>query len=223
MSKIENIYDHPNYYSLEDFDGEVWKNIPNAHPQYFVSNLGRIKSVGAERLNRWGGRYMTVERILKTNTVSNGYQRVSIETKGYNIHKAVSLAFLGPRPTAKHQVNHKNGIKKDNRPDNLEWVTSKENVRHAWETGLSNSVRGIDRWLSFQVAQYQNGTLVAVHTSLREAERAANLARSCMSRVINGKRKQAGGFMWKKITKEEYFSLKIDLSKSQSKSIAHPT
>lgn len=58
------------------------------------------------------------------------------------IHRAVVEAFIGPQPTPKHVVNHKNGIKTDNRLENLEWVTQSENIKHAYRTGLKSGSKG---------------------------------------------------------------------------------
>lgn len=54
-------------------------------------------------------------------------------------HRYVALAFLGIKPTPKHQVNHKNGIRNDNRPENLEYLTSRENTLHGWARGRKPS------------------------------------------------------------------------------------
>jgi len=224
MTKIENIYDHPNYYSLDDFDGEVWRQIPDMHIQYWVSNLGRVKSVGVEIQSRWGTKLMTKKRLLQVSLLSNRYQRVNFSGKSCFIHKAVALAFLGPRPSPKHQINHKNGIRTDNSAENLEWVTCKENIRHAWQTGLSKAGRGLDRWFSCQVAQYQNGSLIAIHESINMAEKSANLWRSQLRRAINRGDGHAGGFFWKKITKEEYYGMQLEMGVIvQSKQAAHLT
>jgi hypothetical protein len=58
---------------------------------------------------------------------------VSISKKDYYIHRLVAEYFLGE---SEHEVNHKNGNKKDNRVENLEYVTSSENKRHAWDAGI---------------------------------------------------------------------------------------
>jgi transposase len=58
------------------------------------------------------------------------------------LHALVALAFLGPRPTDKHEVNHLNGVKTDNTVENLQWVTRSENIKHAFDTGLKPSLTG---------------------------------------------------------------------------------
>lgn len=103
---------------------ETWKDIPGT--DYSVSDHGRVAS-----RKRGGWRLMTL-------SVSNvGYQSISIFRHGEErrrcVHALVAEAFLGEKPTPKHQVNHKNGVKVDNRADNLEWVTVRENVQHGYD------------------------------------------------------------------------------------------
>lgn len=110
---------------------EIWKPIPDT--DYAVSNTGKVASMK----KGW--------RVLKQALASGGYPFVSICSKGTHgckVHSLVAEAFLGPRPTAAHQVNHKNGVKVDNHAENLEWVTSQENIRHRFDVLGHVGLRG---------------------------------------------------------------------------------
>ena len=101
---------------------EIWKSIKNFE-DYKVSNLGNIKR----------------RKVLKLNSKRCDYLCVNLCKNGVystlQVHRLVAQAFI-PNPENKPQVNHKNGIKTDNRVDNLEWVSCKENVNHAIATKL---------------------------------------------------------------------------------------
>lgn len=84
----------------------------------------------------------------KQTTDLHGYRHIILckNGKSYNtgVHRVVALTFL-PNPNNKPEVNHINGIKDDNRLENLEWCTREENQRHAWKNGLhANHVYGED-------------------------------------------------------------------------------
>lgn len=112
---------------------EIWKNIPG-HRGYQASNLGRIRS----KKRAWRGWV-----FLKLSDDKYGYKQVSIQQggkeKSRRVHRLVLMAFSG---RSKKQVNHKNGIKTDNRLKNLEYVTAKQNAAHAKANGLFVAKRG---------------------------------------------------------------------------------
>lgn len=93
--------------------------------------------------------------FLKPQQQRTGYYTVALrnefEIKTVSVHRIVAMAYI-PNPDGKPQVNHKNGDKSDNNVDNLEWMTSKENVQHAHDTGLARGTRNPDRELSDEVA-----------------------------------------------------------------------
>lgn len=78
-------------------------------------------------------------KALKGGLDEDGYPHVLMNIDRKRVyrasHKLVALAFLGEKPIPKHQVNHKNGVRADNRPENLEWVTSRENTIHGFKRG----------------------------------------------------------------------------------------
>ena len=117
---------------------EVWKDVKD-FGGYKVSNNGRVKSLDRYVVDKNGKRMFYNGIYLKQHVDKDGYLRVQLnkEGKGYNVgvHRLVLLAFV-PNPENKPQVNHKNGIKNDNRLENLEWCTNSENQLHAIEIGL---------------------------------------------------------------------------------------
>lgn len=100
---------------------EEWRPVVGWEGRYSVSNLGRIKSHIKSRIMR--------------PKMDKGYLMLHLSRprRYLTVHRIVSVAFLGPPPSARHQVNHKNGIKTDNRVVNLEWATVRENIRHSYD------------------------------------------------------------------------------------------
>lgn len=117
---------------------EVWKDVKD-FGGYKVSNNGRVRSLDRYVVDKNGKRMFYNGIYLKQHVDKDGYLRVQLnkEGNGYNVgvHRLVLLAFV-PNPENKPQVNHKNGIKNDNRLENLEWCTNSENQLHAIEIGL---------------------------------------------------------------------------------------
>lgn len=117
------------------FKGEIFKFVPKCNKRYAVSNYGRVFSV-----------MRRAPKELKSSLSKKGYPRVKIYYNAINkktipVHRLVGLCFL-KNPLRKKQINHKNGIKKDNRAVNLEWATGHENMQHAFKNGLKKAKRG---------------------------------------------------------------------------------
>jgi hypothetical protein len=123
---------------------ETWKEIPGTDGHYQASNLGRIKSNVKTVWRRYKNSDQLInekDSILECNKLTvKGYKRVNLrfsDVPGVHfIHRLVAMTFLGMPQGERNQVNHKNGIKTDNRLENLEWVTNQENRDHAVSNNL---------------------------------------------------------------------------------------
>lgn len=111
---------------------EIWKPVVGWEDRYEVSDLGRVRSLARLRQYNKGGWRMQPSMIRKTPLDKDGYSRVMLTrmTAGTfaQVHRLVAIAFIPG--DCKLQVNHKNGVKTDNRTSNLEWVTNAANQQH---------------------------------------------------------------------------------------------
>jgi len=115
---------------------EEWRLIPGSEGYYSVSSFGQVRSEPTN--HRTVGRKRG--RILKCYPDNKGYHQFSIclpggRRKTMKVHRAVALAFMGPRPP-RAQINHISGNKDDNSVTNLEYVSCRRNIHHAWALGL---------------------------------------------------------------------------------------
>jgi hypothetical protein len=112
---------------------EIWKPCFNYENKYEVSNYGKIRKI-------------KTKRELIGHISSQGYRRVSLSKDNKNtnrsIHRLVIQSFFGDSPDK--VVNHKNGIKTDNRIENLEWVTISENTCHSFNNGLQINKKSLE-------------------------------------------------------------------------------
>jgi hypothetical protein len=125
---------------------EVWIPVAGYERHYEVSSLGRVRSLPRLiRTSRGHGVVLYKGRMLSPYQEPGRYAVVQLSACGRArtkyVHLLVAAAFV-PNPNGKPTVNHRNGIKGDNRADNLEWATQSENNQHAHDTGLARSPRG---------------------------------------------------------------------------------
>lgn len=199
-------YIEPNserYLSLEDLPDEVWKDIKNYEGLYQISDYGRVKSL--ERPN--GNNQYNRESIMRVSITKTGYSFVVLhklnKCKTFFIHRLVALHFLD-NPKNKPLVLHKKAISDggSNNIDNLYWGTQKENMEdrkrdNHFQVSASNRIR-ISKRFSKKVNQYDlKGNFIKTWDSAFDMERHLGILNNHIGSCCKGKRKTAGGYIWK--------------------------
>lgn len=150
---------------------------------YIACSNGRIF-----KLN-WGGKGRTREVKQSKNTCGYFY----FNSNGNNIlsHRFIAMCFI-PNPYNLPEVNHKNEDKSDNRVENLEWCDHKYNMKY----GTRNE-RAVKKTLKPVLQFTKDGKFVAKYYSAKEAQRQTGVCYSTICGCCRGKRKSAGGFIWR--------------------------
>lgn len=148
---------------------EEWRPVKGYEGLYEVSNMGRVKSL-----------HTSQGRILKQYTKDNEYMKVNLSKDGTcntkRVHRLVATAFI-QNPNNYEVINHKDGNKKNNTVDNLEWCTRSYNTKHAYRNGLINmDTRKKSIILYKRYGEYK---------SIAEAAEALGVNRRVLSKAIN--------------------------------------
>ena len=161
------------------------KQISNS--PFFVYSNGKIKDESGNEL-----KYYINEQ---------GYRRVCVvwdnKRKWLKVSRLVALAFI-PNPENKPTVNHKDGNRQNDKKSNLEWNTWSENHKHSFKFLGRKPSGGLNIERREEIEQFKDKKLIATFASLNEASRQTNISLSNICLAANGKRKTAGGFIWKK-------------------------
>lgn len=161
---------------------EIWKPINEWSGKYWISNLGRFKSIGGKYTIKHPNGYITKGCLEK----STGYRSITLRRPGYfeknRIHVLVAEHFL-IKPEIKNAcVNHIDGIKENNNVINLEWITLGENVKHAVKTGL----------MDLKGEKHPHVKLTEEYVIDMRRMRRAGITHEVIGRIFGVDRRQAG-------------------------------
>jgi len=172
---------------------EAWKDIRGYEGLYQISSYGRVRSLGTNGKK---------PRIMSQEITIWGYCRIRLINKDhvgkhFAVHRLVADAFIGN--CENFEVNHKDEIKTNNKVENLELVTSKENCNHGSRNSriAESNKRKSDIWDKPVVQCDMNGTVINEYSSRLEAKRQTGIDDTHIGQCCRGLRKTAGGYIWK--------------------------
>jgi len=201
--------EHYKNLSLENIEGEIWKDITDYQGLYQVSNYGRIKSLNRiiyrNRLKK-DIAYSLGCKIMKQVKGKRGYLVLALWngniSKRVTAHRIIAKEFIHNTHN-KPFINHIDLDKTNNSLNNLEWCTPKENIVHAHKNGAmpityNKGKFGNESPLSKLVGQYDlNGNLIKVWESTKDAQRKqTGFKQTGVWKCCSGIRKQYKGFKW---------------------------
>lgn len=189
---------------------EIWKDIEGYKGVYMISSNGKVKSL--KRIDN--NNHPIKEKILTPQKNKYGYYKIILckngKQKSFQIHRLVYETFVGEIPDGM-QCNHINEIKTDNRLENLNLMTPKENSN--WGTrnerigetkkGMKlseetkNKMKNHPNKSKIILQIDLNGNIIADFPSLCEVQRQLGYERASVSRCCLGKQKTSYGYIWK--------------------------
>lgn len=187
---------------------EEWRKAPGYEGYFEVSSLGGIRSVervitvsGRNNHSRFSCKKTVGGRIMNPVINSEGYRQTTLGRKSILIHRLVAAAFI-QTDDGKPFVNHKNGVRADNRVSNLEWCTNSENLRHAYrELGVINPLKGRcsslhPRSKPVTAISLKTGVIFAFDCALDAIRTGIGKDSGGISRSCAGKIAHHNGFVW---------------------------
>lgn len=176
---------------LLGFTVERWVPVVGFEQLYEVSNHGRVRTVEHVVL-RSNGVPQTIKARMKTATTRRDRRRMvtlssNRKSRVYLVHRLVAFAFLGS-PQGNQQVNHVDGDPANNNLSNIEWVSPKENINHALDTGLIKNYGERQHGSKIKVSDVSQVISMARDgTKQRDIAASFGIHQSQVSRVISGK------------------------------------
>lgn len=171
---------------------EIWKDVIGFESNYSVSSLGRVKRKASLFVRSDGVVRSFRERLLGGN-LNKKYHFVALQggsvSKKYPVHRLVAAAFI-PNPDNKPEVNHKNGVRSDNRVANLEWCTKSENAVHSIEV-LGNHHGGCP------MKRVMDVSTKIEYESIAEAAKMLGVPTSSVKNILHGRVKKTKGHILK--------------------------
>lgn len=159
---------------------EIWKDIPNYEGKYQVSNLGNVRALNFHRGHKI--------KMLSQVEDKDGYLKVNLyknsKLKNFRVHRLVMLAFTGE---SKLTVNHKDKNKQNNKLENLEYMTYKDNVRYSQ---------------AFKIVGVNITTGEKIYFNSTKEVNNHGFSQRCVRRVLNGEYSQTKGYKFYYADKE---------------------
>lgn len=168
---------------------EEWRAIPEFEGWYEVSNFGKVRSVDREVNYKNLSKAQRKGKLLKPKIGKHGYFEVILVINGCRkasrVHRLVAITFI-PNPNNLPSINHVNENKLDNRVDNLEWCSVRQNTLYSMN--------------EIPIGQYDlDGNLIATFSHYTEAGKSVGGNKHGVYKCCKGKLKTYKGYVWKNL------------------------